>query len=701
MSVIRLGGFRGEIPRTHPRLLPEGGAQVALNCRFDSGAVEPLRAASTLQATIETAPISLYRYAANIWLESTTYVDWVRYPVANDAFGRLIFVDDAVNELRVTDASLVGAGGYPSGFRRLDVPAPTQGFAATLVGTADDTTEVPETRYYVCTFVNSWGAEGPPSPPSNQIEWRSGQYVALSSLSAVPAGNYSITHRRIYRINTGSTGVTNFQFVTEVAVSQTTHNIVAITQANPPVITTQTPHGLSAGQEVTFAGLGVDVTQPIDAITKANPALVTIVNHGLVTGQTVQLTGLGGGNGMDLLNDTRQTIFLINNDKFELVGIDSTAYPTYTGGGFAALVYGMDELNGNKYFVAVKDDDEFSLESVDASGFKPYAAGGVISQIAGNAYNDFVPSENLAEVLPTELYDPPNPATKGLKAHPAGFLVGHFGNTLVFSEPGAAHAFPIDYRQVTNHEIVALGIFGNTVAVLTKGWPYLAIGSDPSAISLIELEIEQACVTKRGVVDLGTAVVYPSPDGLILISGQNVENVSASIFNREQWQALVPSSFIAFNWEQQYLCFYNNGTEDRAFIIDPFAPDFGVRYVALDAAGGYKDIEEDILYILDASLIKKWNESTTHLSLEWRSKPVYTPRAVSMSAAKVIADDYPVRTEFWVDDIRRYTRTVGSIDAFRLPGGFRGEKFEIVIKGVNRVSEVAMATTMGELSAIV
>jgi hypothetical protein len=53
-----------------------------------------------------------------------------------------------------------------------------------------------------------------------------------------------------------------------------------------------------------------------------------------------------------------------------------------------------------------------------------------------------------------------------------------------------------------------------------------------------------------------------------------------------------------------------------------------------------------------------------------------------MAAAKIIADDYPVTVKFYVDDVKRYTRVVDSEFAFRLPGGFRGEQFEIVNDGV-------------------
>ena len=240
-------------------------------------------------------------------------------------------------------------------------------------------------------------------------------------------------------------------------------------------------------------------------------------------------------------------------------------------------------------------------------------------------------------------------------------------------------------------------MFGNTIAIMTKGWPYLAIGSDPAAISMVELEIDQACVSKRGIVDLGTAIAYPSPDGLILLSNDGATNASSAIFTRDQWQALVPTSFEAYNWEAKYLCFYNDGSVTRGFIIDPFDPAAGVRYVDKYVTGGYKDIEEDLLYFIISDEIEKWDQSSTKLQYTWKSKPTYTPHAVNMAAAKIIADAYPVEVEFFVDDVRRYTRLVTTLDAFKLPGGFKGEKFEVVLKGTRRVSEVIMATTMREL----
>jgi hypothetical protein len=491
MSVIRFGGFLGEIPRIHPRLLPEGNAQTAINTRLDSGALDATKNTSNLKSTVLTNPISLYRYSDAIWLESVTDTDWVNYPISADQFGRIIYADDSFTEgPRVTDASIVG-GVAPNGgqnvatFYNLDVPAPSQGFSATLQGTADDEDEVPETRYYVCTFVNSYGAEGPPSPPTNQVEWRSGQTVLLEGLPSVPSGNYNITWRRIYRVNTGSTTNTEYQFVTEIAVTSNWIDINDITQANPVVVTTDAAHGFTTGQEVEFQGLGLDVAKDISNIAKSDPARVTTsVPHGYQSGITVEITVTDG---MTEIDGTRAEITVIDISRFDLIGVDSTSFSNYqiSSNDVVKRVYGMDELDGNSYFISVGNDTEFSLTGIDGSAYKAYVEEGQVQQITSTSYNDGVPSESLGEVLPTEIYDAPNDDTIGLVEHPSGFLAGFFGKTLCFSEIGAPHAWPIDYRLATNHDIVGLGVFGNSVAITTKGWPYIAIGSDPSTMTMV------------------------------------------------------------------------------------------------------------------------------------------------------------------------------------------------------------------------
>jgi hypothetical protein len=70
------------------------------------------------------------------------------------------------------------------------------------------------------------------------------------------------------------------------------------------------------------------------SITRANPGVVTTkAAHKLVTGQSVVLPGVGG---MVELN-TRYTIIVLSTTTFS-IGVDTTAFTTYTSGGVVAFV---------------------------------------------------------------------------------------------------------------------------------------------------------------------------------------------------------------------------------------------------------------------------------------------------------------------------------------------------------------------------
>jgi len=79
-----------------------------------------------------------------------------------------------------------------------------------------------------------------------------------------------------------------------------------------------------------------EATKAISAITKANPAVVTTATHGYSNGDHVWINDVGG---MTELNGRRFTIANVTSTTFELSGVDSSNYTTYTSGGTAAKVY--------------------------------------------------------------------------------------------------------------------------------------------------------------------------------------------------------------------------------------------------------------------------------------------------------------------------------------------------------------------------
>lgn len=85
----------------------------------------------------------------------------------------------------------------------------------------------------------------------------------------------------------------------------------------------------------TDEGILTEATQNITAITNANPAVVTITSHGYSNGDSVIIESVGG---MIELNGLTFEIANVAANTFELVGIDSTSFGTYTSGGTAKKI---------------------------------------------------------------------------------------------------------------------------------------------------------------------------------------------------------------------------------------------------------------------------------------------------------------------------------------------------------------------------
>ena len=85
------------------------------------------------------------------------------------------------------------------------------------------------------------------------------------------------------------------------------------------------------------------VVTNISDITAASPGSVTATGHGFTTGQIVTLSGVGG---MVEVNDIAFTVTAVDVNTFTL-GVDTTAYTTYTAGGTATVGAGHNMVDGD------------------------------------------------------------------------------------------------------------------------------------------------------------------------------------------------------------------------------------------------------------------------------------------------------------------------------------------------------------------
>jgi hypothetical protein len=319
--------------------------------------------------------------------------------------------------------------------------------------------------------------------------------------------------------------------------------------------------------------------------------------------------------------------------------------------------------------------------------------------VAQTSYNDAVATTSLGETLTSLYYDVPPTAMVGMMALPNASLAGFSGNEVCFSEPGLPHAWPAKYRMTTETDIVGLGSFGTTLVVLTTSVPYVATGVDPASMSMQKMELQQACVSKRSIVNTGDTVLYASPDGLVAVGTGGASVITQSIFTRDDWQALKPSSISAYFHDGRYIAFYDTGTQTGGFVIDPAQKQF--YDLGFYATAGFNDLVNDSLFLMVGSNIVKFEGSGTNLTFIWKSKKFMLPKHVNFSAALVQANSYSsLSAKFYADGALKHTQTVTNANPFRLPSGFLSKVWEFEISGTDAVSEMYIATSVAELKDV-
>lgn len=235
MSVIAFQIFGGIAPLLDADKLPENAAQVAENVDLRSGNLRFWRAPLKVYDYVKDGTIrSIYRMyngATSYWCHWLDVVHAVKGPVNNLSDFKLYYTGDSTGQgwPKKTNLSLAtGSANYPADYFEMGVPPPDG--SMTITPAAGSTA-----RFYVTTFVNTWGVEGPPSAPASTSggpgTWN------LANIATAPASGYTasskwgIAKRRIYRLYTDTTGVSTYYFVGELADNTTTTFADNITDA--------------------------------------------------------------------------------------------------------------------------------------------------------------------------------------------------------------------------------------------------------------------------------------------------------------------------------------------------------------------------------------------------------------------------------------------------------------------------------------
>ena len=179
-------------------------------------------------------------------------------------------------------------------------------------------------------------------------------------------------------------------------------------------------------------GILTEAVKNITGITKANPAVVTSNSHGFSNGDRVFISGVVG---MTQVNNLEFTVAGATTNTFQLSGVDSSAYTTYSSGGTVGKIvevtttYSITDIfeinhaqSADVLYLAHKDHEPAKLTRTTATSF-------TLSDIAfvDGPYLD----ENLTD---TTLYASSDTGTVTITASASLFTSADVGRLIRFRE---------------------------------------------------------------------------------------------------------------------------------------------------------------------------------------------------------------------------------------------------------------------------
>ena len=387
MTGIAIAAFRGAVPRTSERLIADNQAQKALNCKITSGRLDPLKGLSLVHTSVLAAITTMYRYRYGDvfnWLVWNKVVDVARSPVAQDTLGRFYFCGDGEPRMS-TYADAISGTVYPAAWYVLGVTPPADAMSITVTGG----TGANEDRAYVYTFRTRYGEESGPSPATLKTGKVDGSWD-ITGMNAAPPNSGTV-----------SAAVKDTPLIGQVQV------------------TLDTVFGLTAGEEVTFAGVlgmtDLNGKRKLVSVDKASNKVV------------VELT-------------TAQT-YAAGPDTWARVAPHNTT-------GMTKCIYRTVGTNTDYKLVA-----EIPVANTAYSDTIPATT---VSLAAGIATLDTLPP-------PKDMHSPVLLAN--------GVMAGLSGNQLCLSEQGKPYSWPVGNRYNFPGTGIALCPAGNAVLVLTDGFP--------------------------------------------------------------------------------------------------------------------------------------------------------------------------------------------------------------------------------------
>lgn len=255
------------------------------------------------------------------------------------------------------------------------------------------------------------------------------------------------------------------------------------------------------------------------------------------------------------------------------------------------------------------------------------------------AITDDVADADLGAVCPTELYDIGIPSgIAGLVGLPSGMVAGFVGNTVYFSELLLPGSWSSSFKKSFPYKIVGLAPYGAMLFVLTEGLIYIITGVDPTNLSQDKFNGFFPCVSKRGIAVTTYGVIFPTYEGLILVSDSGPKNITFDFLTDQDWNSYYPAYMHGEFYSGKYFGFYYKDASTYGAVIfdvqNGILTDLQYYYLA-----SYVAVGEGKFYVINGIQISEWAaDPYNHMYYTWKSKDFVLPNNANLTCAKIISD---------------------------------------------------------------
>lgn len=356
---------------------------------------------------------------------------------------------------------------------------------------------------------------------------------------------------------------------------------------------------------------------------------------------------------------------------------------------------------------------------------------------------------SLKSALQSTNWNPPPEDLKGWITMSNGMVAGFRENEIWFCEPFRMHAWPAIYTLVVEYPIVGLGVTDQSLIVCTEGFPHVATGTRPEAITVAKVAGLLPCTSRGSIISTVDGVFFSSSEGLVLANAGGVNVVTKELIRKDKWLQLVTTStlravrlgaaYYAFG-AARFGIFEETAFEETAFeqedlggakrglLIDPTSQIVAFNLMSSEdpVSNIFMDAWSGEVFVIKGNKTMWLDISDTQQRrgpFVWRSK-IFQPSIMkNFQAMKVYFNVLPntpalnpvpdtalvqsLKADQWglvrlyADGRHVFTRELRkSGEQFRLPSGFRADFWQWEIEARVEIDNIQAATSPTELRTV-